>query len=106
MRTDPGPGNYDPPVSGSFKRLSYSMSGVNEKFVKGTDRAWKTPGPGNYENCIQKHYVTIPGSKIHKDQRKSYFLKTSVSGNPDPGNYEKVGFTKVNANPKYSFGKS
>jgi hypothetical protein len=33
-------------------------------------------------------------------------LKTSVSGNPDPGNYEKVGFTKVNANPKFSFGKS
>jgi hypothetical protein len=52
MRTEPGPGNYDPPISGTFKRLSYSMSGVNEKFVKGTDRAWTTPGPGNYENCI------------------------------------------------------
>ena len=52
MRTEPGPGNYDPPISGTFKRLSYSMSGVNDKFVKGTDRAWTTPGPGNYENCI------------------------------------------------------
>ena len=52
MRTKPGPGNYDPPVSGTFKKLSYSISGVNNKFVKGTDSSWPTPGPGNYENCI------------------------------------------------------
>jgi len=53
---------------------------------------------------IEKHYTTIPGSKIHKDNRKSYFLKTSLSGNPDPGNYEKNGFAKLNAVPQYSFG--
>ena len=52
MRTKPGPGEYDPPLSGAFKKLSYSMSGMNEKVVKGTDGSWKTPGPGNYEDCI------------------------------------------------------
>jgi len=105
MRTKPGPGHYQPPVDGPWKKLSYSCSGVNEKFVNGTERSFTIPGPGNYENCIPQHYSSIPGSKIHKDPRKSYFLKTSVSGNPDPGNYEKDGFTKLNANPKFQFGK-
>ena len=40
MRTEPGPGNYDPPVSGTFKKTLYSISGVNEKVVAGTDSAW------------------------------------------------------------------
>ena len=106
MRTKPGPGNYDPPVSGTFKKLSYSISGVNNKFVKGTDASWPTPGPGNYENCIDQHYATLSGSKIHKDRRHSYFLKTTVTGNPDAGNYEKSGFAQLNSIPKYSFGKS
>jgi len=106
MRTAPGPGNYDPPTSGAFKKLSYSMNGINEKVIKGTDSSWPTPGPGNYDDCINLHYKKIPGSKIHKDPRKSFFLKTSVTGNPDPGNYEKAGFAKLNAVPKYSFGKS
>jgi hypothetical protein len=39
-RTDPGPANYNPPVSGAFKKLSYSVCGVNEKFIAGTDSAW------------------------------------------------------------------
>jgi hypothetical protein len=52
MRTEPGPGNYEPPVSGAFKKLSYSISGVNDKFVKGTDSSWPQPGPGQYDNCI------------------------------------------------------
>lgn len=55
---------------------------------------------------IVRHYATIPGSKIHKDLRKSYFLKTSVTGNPDAGNYEKPGFTKLNAIPSFSVGKA
>jgi hypothetical protein len=33
-------------------------------------------------------------------------LKTSVSGNPDAGNYEKKGFGKIDDNPQFSFGKS
>lgn len=69
MRTKPGPGNYDPPTSGAFKKLSYSMNGINEKQVKGTDSAWQQPGPGNYDDCIKLHYSSIPGSKIHKDNR-------------------------------------
>lgn len=105
MRTKPGPGHYEPPVDGSFKRLSYSMSGINEKFVKGTDRNFTIPGPGNYENCIDQHYRSIPGSKIHKDQRKSYFLKTASTGVPAGCNYEKPNFEKLNYFPKYSFGK-
>lgn len=105
MRTKPGPGNYDPPVDGAWKKLSYSMNGINEKWVKGTDRNFTIPGPGNYDDCITQHYKSIPGSKIHKDARLSYFLKTSISGNPDPGNYEKKGFEKLNYYPKYSFGK-
>ncbi len=33
-------------------------------------------------------------------------MKTSVSGNPDAGNYEKKGFGKIDDNPQFSFGKS
>jgi len=51
-RTKPGPGNYDPPVSGTFKKLSYSMTGINEKAVNGTDRSFNIPAPGSYDNCI------------------------------------------------------
>jgi len=36
----------------------------------------------------------------------SFFLKTSVSGNPEPGLYEKPGFATVNHYPKFSFSKS
>lgn len=53
MRTKPGPGNYDPPTSGAFKKLSYSMNGINEKMVKGTDSNWQQPGPGNYDDCVK-----------------------------------------------------
>lgn len=74
--------------------------------MKGTDNSWLTPGPGNYDDCISQHYGSIPGSKINKDARKSFFLKTTVSGNPEPGKYEKAGFTKLNSVPRYSFGKS
>ena len=105
-RTKPGPGEYSAATDAPFKKLSYSMSGLNEKTVKGTDRSWCTPGPGDYSDCIQQHYNKLPGSKIHKDNRLSYFLKTSVSGNPEPGVYEKDGFEKLNAQPKYSIGKS
>jgi hypothetical protein len=101
MRTKPGPGEYHAATDGPWKKLSYSVSGTNEKTIKGTDSSWATPGPGLYSDCIQQHYNKIPGSKIHKDSRKSYFLKTSVTGNPEPGVYPKDGFEKLNAKPSY-----
>lgn len=88
-RTRTGPGTYNPPSSGHFKKISYSMSGVSDKFVRGTDRAYNTPGPGEYSSSDLQHYKSIPGGKITKGPRKSYFLKTTVTGNPDAGRYEK-----------------
>ena len=41
-----------------------------------------------------------------KDSRKSYFLRTTVSGNPEPGVYEKKGLGEQNYEPKYAFGRS
>ena len=40
MRTKPDPGSYNFPVDGPFKKLSYSMNGINEKVIKGTDASW------------------------------------------------------------------
>ena len=82
------------------------MSGYCDRKVKGTDNSWAGPGPGNYDDCIDLHYKSIPGSKMGKDARKSYFLKTTVSGNPDAGNYNIPGFKKLNGSASYSFGKS
>ncbi len=79
---------------------------MNEKIVPGSISSWPTPGPGNYENPNELHYKKISGSKIGKDGRSSFFLKTSVTGTPDAGNYEKPGFATINANPKFSIGKS
>ncbi len=74
--------------------------------MSGSLSSWPTPGPGNYENLDDLHYTKISGSKIGKDNRQSFFLRTTVSGTPDAGNYEKPGFATVNANPKFSIGKS
>jgi hypothetical protein len=52
MRTKPGPGEYNAATDGPFKKLSYSVSGTNEKVIKGTDGSWPTPGPGLYSDCI------------------------------------------------------
>ena len=41
----------------------------------------------------------------YKQERSPYFLKTTVSGNPD-AKYELQSFEKLNQNPKFSFGKS
>ena len=45
MKTDPGPGFYDPPSSGSFKKLSYSLAGFGKEIIDKT-----SPGPGSYNN--------------------------------------------------------
>lgn len=43
----------------------------------------KTPGPGAYDDMREVHYNCLTGSAIGRDKRNSYFLKTTVSGNPD-----------------------
>lgn len=100
MKSDPGPGFYDPPTSGSFKKISYSLTGIAHSSIDKT-----TPGPGSYNSTDQLHYKTLTGSKIGKDKRKSFFLQTSITGKPDSGLYEKPGFEKLN-NQTFSFGKS
>ena len=96
-RTKPGPGEYNPPSATPHKKLSYSIRGINETVPKAQrEKELNTPGPGAYSSMIQTHYTSIPGSKCGRDNRKSYFLKTSVSGNPEPGNYEKPGFCQIN----------
>ena len=51
------------------------------------------------------YYQTLPGSKIGKDDRQSYFLKTQ-SYVPGPGNYSTTGFTEKSTAPKFGFGSS
>ncbi len=91
MKTAPGPGFYDPPTSGAFKKLSYSLTGIAHSTIDKT-----TPGPGSYNSLDQLHYKTLTGSKMSKDKRKSFFLHTSITGKPDSGLYEKPGFEKLN----------
>jgi len=100
MKTDPGPGYYDPPTSGAFKKLSFSLTGISHSTIDRT-----TPGPGSYNSSDQLHYKTLTGSKMGKDKRRSFFLQTSITGNPDSGLYEKHGFEKLNTKT-FSFGKS
>ena len=100
MKTAPGPGFYDPPASGGFKKVSYSLGGLSSFTLDKT-----SPGPGSYNNSDQLHYNKMPGSKIGKDRRESFFLKTTVTGKPDGGLYEKPGFEKLNSRT-FSFGKS
>lgn len=45
MKTDPGPGFYEPPVSGSFKNVSYSVVGFTKVVIDEF-----SPGPGSYNN--------------------------------------------------------
>jgi hypothetical protein len=46
------------------------------------------PGPGSYGDMRSLYYQTLPGSKIGKDNRKSYFLKSASYEKPGPGNYQ------------------
>lgn len=101
MKTDPGPGYYEP-EKGS-KKIMYSMNAKNDLRV---DQRKQNPAPGQYENADKQHYSTIPGSKMGRDMRKQQFLKTPAHDKPDPSQYEIHGFTKKNAAPKFSFGNS
>jgi len=45
MKSDPGPGFYDPPSSGAFKKISYSLAGTGNSTIDMT-----APGPGSYNS--------------------------------------------------------
>ena len=71
MKTDPGPGLYNPEKPKT--QFRYSM---REK--PGTAGNSMTPGPGTYSDPRKLHYKFIPGSKMGKDNRMSgHFLHTS-----------------------------
>jgi hypothetical protein len=64
------------------------------------------PGPGQYDDKISLHYSTLPGAKMGRDSRQSYFLKSSSHEKPGPGDYDKPSFTEKNFAPKFKFGSS
>jgi hypothetical protein len=67
----------------------------------------KAPGPGSYESEAKLHYQKMPGSKIGKDDRRSFFLKTASTDKPAAGKYEIPGFATCSNTgvPKYGFAK-
>lgn len=79
---EPGPASYDPIKS--QKTLKYTMSAKLDGSVSPEKL---TPGPGAYGDERTLYYQTLPGSKMGKDNRKSYFLKSASYEKPGPGNY-------------------
>lgn len=98
QKTLPGPADYSP--NKSHTQLKYSMSGKQEFPSK------LTPGPGTYSDMINLHYSTLQGAKMGRDDRKSYFLKSSSSEKPGPGEYVQPTFTEKSQAPKFRFGSS
>lgn len=80
------------------------MSGKNEFGSMSNKKL--TPGPGAYEDMRKTYYKTLPGSKMGNDSRQSYFLKSSASEKPGPGNYELPCFTAKSEAPRFGFGSS
>lgn len=79
-RTTTGPGDYDP--ANQSKKIFYSMS------VKlDGPRKRGNPGPGTYESMHNLHYNKLPGSKMGRDNRSSYFLKDNSHKSPAPVKY-------------------
>lgn len=76
MKTDPGPGFYDPEKPKMNTRYSISKRLGASSYAASK----QTPGPGSYGDERALHYSTIPGSKIGRDVRKQQFLKTSSYG--------------------------
>jgi hypothetical protein len=85
----PGPGQYNPIKS--EKTLKYSMSGKQDGNISPEKL---TPGPGAYSDMRNLYYSTLPGSKIGRDDRRSYFLKSASYEKPGPGNYKTISFTE------------
>lgn len=65
-----------------------------------------TPGPGTYVGVKDRYYSNIPGSKVGKDDRKSYFLRSQSYDKPEPGKYQTISFTQKSDAPKHSFSKA
>ena len=85
----PGPADYNP--NKSTKTLMYSMSGKHESNLSPNKL---TPGPGAYSDMRTLYYSTLPGSKMGRDDRRSYFLKSASYEKPGPGNYQTISFTE------------
>lgn len=106
MKTDPGPGQYEPEKAKTD--IQYSM---RKKFAQSIDKT--TPGPGNYNDDRVKHYASIPGSKMGKEDRRSHpnmpihYLNTASHLKQDPGRYNQHDFAnnELMGVPKYSFSK-
>jgi hypothetical protein len=101
MKTDPGPGQYEPEKPKTD--IHYSM---RKKFNGTTGK--NTPGPGQYIDDRAMHYASIPGSKIGKDARISnHFLHTASYLKQDPGKYNQHEFpnNELMGVPRYSFSK-
>jgi Sperm-tail PG-rich repeat len=98
---EPGPGNYNPIKS--QKTLKYTMSAKHDTSLSPEKL---TPGPGTYQDERELYYQTLPGSKMGKDNRKSYFLKSASYEKPGPGNYSTISFTEKSDAPKFGFGSS
>ena len=101
MKTDPGPGQYEPEKPKT--NINYSMRKKPNQSMGAL-----TPGPGAYEDERALHYRSIPGSKMGKDDRKSnHFLHTSSYKKQEPGRYDLHNFAnnELMGVPKYSFGK-
>ena len=100
MKTNTGPGDYDPKVP--QKQLHYSISALNKSAV-----SLGQPGPGSYENPHALHYSKISGSKMGKEYRKAEFLKTASAGKPSAA-YNLHAFTNdpKAGTSKYSFSKN
>ena len=66
----------------------------------------KSPGPGSYNDMRQSHYDNLSGSKIGRDQRKSFFLYDSTHYSP-LGRYNSIDFaSRTLGAPNYGFGSS
>ena len=101
MKTEPGPGLYNPEKPKTD--IQYSM---RKKY--GPSGAPGNPGPGTYGDERELHYRTIPGSKMGKDTRLSnHFIHTPSYNKQEPGRYDLHDFAnnELMGVPKYSFGK-
>ena len=99
MRTNTAPGQYTP------KKQSHSAAYSMRQNDMGSSDP-RTPGPGFYNNTKNNYYKQIPGSKIGKDTRNSFFLRTSSTGMPGSGTYIGDGSSVRKSAPSFGFGTS
>ena len=69
------------------------------------EKKWiNSPGPGAYKDVRDRYYKEIPGAKMGKDERKSFFLQTASSDKPAPSKYKQKSHITANSAPRYGFG--